>query len=110
MRSLSLKRILIKTRERSGSVVVLDSRPTAGVESPASLRCGPYARHIYPSLVLVKPRKIRPYITERLLMGRKESNQTKKVIKTMSSLHQQGNVSTQFDSKLSTVGLDCIDS
>ena len=28
------------------------------------------------SLVLVQPRKIRPYITERLLMGRKESNQT----------------------------------
>ena len=43
-------------------------------------------------------------------MGRKESNQTNKVIKTMSSLHQQGNVSTQFDSKLSTVGLDCMDS
>ena len=32
----------------------------------------------YPSLVLVQPRKTRPYITERLLMGRKESNQTKK--------------------------------
>ena len=45
--------------------------------SPASLRCGPYARHIYPSLVLVQPRKNRPYITERLLMGRKESKQTK---------------------------------
>ena len=45
--------------------------------SPASLRCGPRARHIYPSLVLVQPRKTRPYITERLLMGRKESNQTK---------------------------------
>ena len=44
--------------------------------SPASLRCGPWARHIYPSLVLVLPRKNRPYITERLLMGRKESNQT----------------------------------
>ena len=29
------------------------------------------------SLVLVQPRKIRPYITERLLMGRKESNQIK---------------------------------
>ena len=28
-----------------------------------------------PSLVLVQPRKTRPYITERLLMGRKESNQ-----------------------------------
>ena len=34
-------------------------------------------RHIYPRLVLVQPRKTRPYITERLLMGRKESNQTK---------------------------------
>ena len=34
-------------------------------------------RFIYPSLVLVQPRKIRPYITERYLMGRKESNQTK---------------------------------
>ena len=44
---------------------------------PASLRCGPWARHIYPSLVLVQPRKNRPYLTERLLMGRKESNQTK---------------------------------
>ena len=33
--------------------------------------------HINPSLVLVKPSKTRPYITERLLMGLKESNQTK---------------------------------
>ena len=48
------------------------------VTSPASLCCGPWARHIYPSLVLVKPRKTHPYITERLLMGRKESNQTNK--------------------------------
>ena len=32
---------------------------------------------IYPSLVLVQPRKTRPYITERLLMRRKESKQTK---------------------------------
>ena len=29
-----------------------------------------------PSLVLVQPRKTHPYITEKLLMGRKESNQT----------------------------------
>ena len=28
--------------------------------SPASLRCGPWARHIYPSLVLVQPRKTHP--------------------------------------------------
>ena len=32
----------------------------------------------FPSLVLVQPRKPRPYINERLLMGRKESNQTNK--------------------------------
>ena len=32
--------------------------------------------HIYPSLVLVQPRKTRPCLSERLLMGRKESNQT----------------------------------
>ena len=48
--------------------------------SPASLRCGPWARHIYPSLVLVQPMKTRPCLTERLLMGRKESNQTNKTI------------------------------
>ena len=35
------------------------------------------ARHIYPSLVLVQPRKTPPYITERLLIGRKESNKKK---------------------------------
>ena len=50
--------------------------------SPASLRCCPWARQIYPSLVQVQPRKTRPCITERLLMGRKESNQTKKIFKT----------------------------
>ena len=36
-----------------------------------------HAPYLYPSLVLVQPRKTRPYTTERLLMGRKESNQTK---------------------------------
>ena len=46
--------------------------------SAASLHCGPLARHIYPSLVLVQPRKTCPFLTERLLMGRKESNQTNK--------------------------------
>ena len=49
--------------------------------SPASLRCGLRARHIYPSLVLVQPRKTRPCLTERLLMGRKKSNQTNKTDK-----------------------------
>ena len=34
--------------------------------------------HIYPSLVLVQPKKTRPCLTEILLLGRKESNQTNK--------------------------------
>ena len=36
------------------------------------------SNNINPSLVLIQPRKTRPYITERLLMGRKELNQTNK--------------------------------
>ena len=36
------------------------------------------SKDINSSLVLVLPRKTRPFITERLLMGRKESNQTNK--------------------------------
>ena len=66
--------------KRSGSVVeclTLLERPRVWA-SPASLRCGPWAKYIYPSLVLVQPRKARPCLTERLLMGRKESNQTNK--------------------------------
>ena len=35
------------------------------------------SKNINPSLVLVKPRKTRPFITEILLMGCKESNPTK---------------------------------
>ena len=58
---------------------VLDWRPEGLRDraSLASLRCGLWARHIYPSLVLAQPRKGDPYIAERLLMGHKESNQTK---------------------------------
>ena len=56
----------------------LDSRPRAASSSLTGVTAlCPRARHINPSLVLVQPRKTRPYITERLLMGRKESNQTK---------------------------------
>ena len=35
-------------------------------------------KNINPSLVLVQPRKTRPFITETLLMGRKELKQTNK--------------------------------
>ena len=40
----------------------------------------PLARHINPRLVLVQSKRNRAYITERLVMGRKESNQTNKTI------------------------------
>ena len=61
---------------------VFDSRPRGrGFE--------PHWRHgivvleqdtFYPSLVLVQPRKTRPCLTERLLMGRKASKQTKQLL------------------------------
>ena len=54
---------------------VLDSRPKGrGYEPPWRHCVVSLSKNIYPSLVLVQPRKIRPYITERLLMGCKESN------------------------------------
>ena len=56
---------------------------------------GQGARHIYPSLVLVQPRKTRPCLTERLLMGRKESNQTNVIFASM----------RMERSELSTIGL-----
>ena len=43
--------------------------------TPFTALC-PLARHTDPNLVQVQPRKTHPYITERLLMGGKESNQT----------------------------------
>ena len=53
---------------------VLDSRPKGRGFEP---NCVVFLRkNINPSLVLVQPRKTRPYLTERLLMGFKESNQT----------------------------------
>ena len=41
-----------------------------------------------PSLVLVQPRKTRPFITERVLMGHKESNQTNKNKQTPEMMFQ----------------------
>ena len=63
--------------EPSGSVVeclTLDS----GFEPHQPLCVVSFSKNINPCLVLVQPRKTRPYITERLLMGRKESNQANK--------------------------------
>ena len=65
---------------------VLDSRPKGRGFEPHRRHCVmSLSKNINPSLVLVQPRKTRPYITERLLMGRKESNQTNKKCRTISS-------------------------
>ena len=45
----------------------------------------PWARLINPSLVLVQPRKTHPYITKRLLIGCKESSQSKQTNKILKS-------------------------
>ena len=58
---------------------VLDSRPKGRGFEPHRRHCVvSLSKNINPSLVLVQPRKTRPFITERLLMGRKVSNQTNK--------------------------------
>ena len=58
---------------------VLDSRPRGRGFEPHQHHCYvSLSKNINPSLVLVQPRKTRPFVTERLLMGRKESNQTNK--------------------------------
>ena len=64
---------------------VLDSRPRGPGFKPHWRHCVLSLRkNINPSLVLVQPRKTRPFITEELLMGCKESNQTNKHVCTLS--------------------------
>ena len=59
---------------------VLDSRPRGGRFEPHRCHCiVSLSKNINPSIVLVQPRKTRSFITEGLLMGRKESNQTNKL-------------------------------
>ena len=54
---------------------VLDSRLKGRGFEPHLRHCVVFlSKNINPSLVLVQPRKTRPFITEILLMGRKESN------------------------------------
>ena len=56
---------------------VLDLRSRGRGFEPHPRHCDvSLSKNINPSVVLVQPRKTRPYITERLLMGRKESTQT----------------------------------
>ena len=68
---------------------VLDSRPKGRRFEPHRRHCVvSLSKNINPSLVLVQPRKTRPFITERLLMGRKESNQTNKKHPSLSQQRQ----------------------
>ena len=62
-------------REHSGSVVecLTRDRGAAGSSLTGVNASWSLSKNIDPSLVLVQPRKTRPSITERLLMGRKES-------------------------------------
>ena len=59
---------------------VLDSRLSDRGFEPHRRHCVvSLSKNINPSLVLVQPRKTCPFITEQLLIGCKESNQTNKV-------------------------------
>ena len=70
------------------SGIALDSRPKGRGFEPHRRHCVvSLSKNINPGLVLVKPWQTRPFITERLLMGRKESNQTNKV---QSKIHHTG--------------------
>ena len=62
--------------ERSGSMVEYFNRDREAAGSSLSRRHCVVSlnKTINPSLVLVQPRKTRPFITGRLLIGRKESN------------------------------------
>ena len=64
----------------SGSVVecLTRDREAAGSSLTGLTALWSLSKTHYPSLVLGQPRKIRPCLTERLLMGRKEKNQTNK--------------------------------
>ena len=66
---------------------VLDLRLSGRRFEPHQCHCVvSLSKNINPSLVLVQPRKTGPFITERLLMGRKESNQTNKQVLCLGSI------------------------
>ena len=71
----------------SGRVLDSSQGATSSSLTGVTALC-PWARLIKPSIVhvLVQPRKTHPFITEILLMGRKESNQTNKSITPASNL------------------------
>ena len=80
MRRLLISRLICFKGARWLIGRVLDSRPRGRGFEPHRHHCVvSLSKNINPSLVLVQPRKTRPFITERVLMGRKESNETKQM-------------------------------
>ena len=66
---------------------VLDWKPRGRRIEPHRCHCAvSLSKNINPSLVLVQPRKTGLFLTDRLLMGRKESNQTNKQTKQMNTI------------------------
>ena len=81
---------------------VLDSRPRGRGFEPHRRHCVvSLSKNINPSSVLVLPRKTRPFITERLLMGRKKNQINQNIMG-----HQQ-TVKNQFSSSSDQV-LHCL--
>ena len=78
----SIYAVACYNRVCSGSMVegLTRDREAAGLSLTGVIVLCPCARHINPSFVLVQPRKTHSYITERLLMGRKETNKKKPAI------------------------------
>ena len=75
--TIEMKNLSSTSGAQSLSGRVLDSRPKGRGFEPHRRHCVvSLSKNINPSLVLAQPRKTRPFITERLLMGRKESNKT----------------------------------
>ena len=67
----------------------LDSRPKGrGFQPHRRHWVVSLSKNINFSLVLVQPRKTRPFITERLLMGHKESNETNKNVRVLPVFHR----------------------
>ena len=84
--NISVSQCTVKWGAQWLSGRVLDLRPKGrGFEAHRRHCVVSLSKNINPSLVLIQPRKTSPFITERLLIGRKESKQTNKQNKQNSS-------------------------
>ena len=76
---------------------VLDSRLRGRGFEPHLRHCVvSLSKNINPSLILVQPRKTRPFVTEKLLMGRKESNKPTHLIIFLKEFCEKNQQMTKF--------------